>query len=117
MNVGVKQVEPVIRSVLLNIAGMEAYDLPSTATLVHMLSEKGLAYQQITEVLSEQDNLTLHSDGTSKFGHHYGSFQVSTEGSAYSLGLGDMLTGSAQQTLDTLKQSLSNFEFVAGKGI
>ena len=39
MNVGVKQVEPVIRSVLLNIAGMEAYDLPSTATLVRMLSE------------------------------------------------------------------------------
>ena len=52
--------------------------------------------QQISEVLTEHDNLTLHSDGGSKFGHHYGSFQVSTEGSAYSLGPSDMLTGLAQ---------------------
>ena len=42
---------------------------------------------------------------------------MSTEGSAYSLGLSDMLTGSAQQTLDTLKQILSDLEFVAGKVI
>ena len=77
----------------------------------------GLAYQQISEVLTEHDNLTLHNDGTSKFGHHYGSFQVSTEGNAYSLGLSDMLTGSAQQTLDALKQILSDLEFVVGKGV
>ena len=37
---------------------------------------------------------------------------MSTEGSAYSLELSDMLTGLAQQTLDTLKQDL---EFVARK--
>ena len=44
---------------------MEADDLPSTATLVRMLSEmKGLAYQQISEVLTEHDNLTLRSGGT-----------------------------------------------------
>ena len=59
MNVGVKQVEPVITG------SGSAWQAISTATLVHMLSEmKGLAYQQITEVLSEHDNLTLHSDGT-----------------------------------------------------
>ena len=44
---------------------------------------KGLACHQLAEELSEQDNLILHSDGTSKFGQHYGSFQISVEGSAY----------------------------------
>ena len=31
---------------------------------------KGLAYQQIEEI-SKQENLTLHSDGTTKFDQHY----------------------------------------------
>ena len=76
---------------------------------------KGLACQQVEE-LSEQDNLTLYSDSTSKFGQHYGSFQISVEGSAYTLGLSEMLTGSAEKTLDTLKQILDDTELVAGKG-
>ena len=59
---------------------------------------KGLAYQQVAEESSEQDNLTLHSDGTSKFGQHYGSFQISIEGSAFTLGLSEMLTGSAENS-------------------
>ena len=55
---------------------------------------KGLACQQLVEELGEQENLTLHSDGTSKYGQHYYSFQVSTQDSAYSLGMAEMLTGS-----------------------
>ena len=117
LNVGIRQVEPVIRSVLKNIAGFEVDRLPQPGTLVRMYAEmKGLAYQQVAEELSEQGNLTLHSDGTSKFGQHYGSFQISVEGSAYTLGLSEMLTGSAEKTLDTLKQILDDIELVAGKG-
>ena len=71
---------------------------------------KGLAYQQIEEV-SKQDNLTLHSDGTTKFGQHYGSFQVSAEETVYTLGLSEMLTGSAEKTLDTLKQILNIIKY------
>ena len=37
--------------------------------------------------------LTLHADGTSKFGQDYGSFQISTNSTAYSLGLSQMLIG------------------------
>ena len=115
LNVGIRQVEPVIRSVLKNIAGFEVEKLPQPGTLVKMYAEmKGLAYQQIEEV-SKQDNLTLHSDGTTKFGQHYGSFQISTGGSPYTLGLSEMLTGSAERTLDTLKQILDDIELVAGK--
>ena len=100
----IHQVDPIIRSVLLNIAGMEVEKLPKPATLVRMLTElKCLSYQQIADELQDCKNITLHSDGTSKFGQHYGSFQISTDTTAYSLGLSEMLTGSAQQTLANFK--------------
>ena len=111
------QIEPVIRSVLKNIASFEVDALPKPSTLSGMLAEmKCIAYQQISDELSQHDNLTLHSDGTSKFGEHYGSYQISTESSAYSLGLCDMLTGSADLTLLTLRQILGDLDVVAGVG-
>ena len=104
MNVGIQHVGPVIRSVLKNIAGMEVDKLSKPASLVRMLTElKCLSYQQIADELQGCKNITLHADGTSKFGQHYGSFQISTDTTAYSLGLSQMLTGSAQQTLDVFK--------------
>ena len=118
LNVGVKQIEPVIRSVLQNVAAMDVDLLPAPSTLTNMLAEmKGLACQQLCEVLSQEENLTLHSDGTSKYGMHYVGFQMSTESSAYSLGLLEMITDSASQTLATLKQIMGDIELVAGTGI
>ena len=115
MNVGIRQVEPVIRSVIRNIANKETDKLPKPSTLVRMLTElKCLSYQQIADQLQGCENVTLHADGTSKFGQHYGSFQLSTDSTAYSLGLSEMLTGSAQQTLDLFKQILRDFEHTVG---
>ena len=117
MNVGIKNVEPVIRSVLKHIASIEVKALPQSTSLVRMFTEmKGLACQQLAEDLAKQDNLTLHSDGTSKYGQHYYSFQVSTSDSAYSLGMAEMLTGSTNQVLHTFVQILSDIELVAGPG-
>ena len=80
MNVATKQVEPVIRSVLKNIASIDVEALPSQSTITGMLAEmKCLAYQQISDEICQEENLTLHSDGTSKFGEHYESYQISTE--------------------------------------
>ena len=85
MNVGVKNVDPIIRTVLSSIAGITVDRLPKYTTIVEMLPEmKALAYKQIAEKLQVSQQLTLHSDGTSKFGQHYGSFQVSTTQSSYS---------------------------------
>ena len=115
MNVGIKNVDPVIRCVLKHIVSIEVKELPHSTSLVRMFAEmKGLACQQLAEELSEQDNLTLHSDGTSKYGQHYYSFQISTQDSAYSLGMAEMLTGSTTQVLHTFKQILSDVELVAG---
>ena len=53
LNVGVKQVEPVIKSVLYNIASMDVDTIPSPSTLVNMLAEmNGLACQQLSEILT-----------------------------------------------------------------
>ena len=115
MNVATNQVEPVIPSVLLNIASIEVGELPKSSTLSGMLVEmKCLAYDQISEEMDTQDNITLHSDGTSKFGEHYVSYQLSTEHSSYSLGLCEMLTGSAELTLHTFKQIVSDLSLVSG---
>lgn len=111
LNVGVRNVEPIIRSVVCNVVGVDVDRLPKYSTLVGMLSEmKVIAYEQLSDELVGQDYTTLHSDGTTKFGQHYGSFQVSTEGSAYSLGLMEMSSGSAKHALDSLKEILSDID-------
>ena len=115
LNVGILNVEPIIRSVLKHIAGFSIKELPQKATLVRMLAEmKGITYCQLAEVLAKDENLTLHSDGTTKFGEHYYSFQISTSTTSYSLGLAEMSTGSTSNVLDTFKRVLCDVELVAG---
>ena len=63
---------------------------------------KCLAYDHISEEMSSQDNATLHSDG------------ISTEHSSYSLELCEMLTGSAELTLYTFKQIISDLNLMSG---
>ena len=59
----------------------------------------------------------LNNDGTSKFGQHYGGFQVSLPDNLYSLGLCEMLTGSTDLTLKSLQIILADIEAVAGDKI
>ncbi len=104
MNVGVRNVEPIVISVLKNLIGVDIDRVPKYSTIIGMLSEmKAIAYQQLSDELVTTEFTTLHSDGTTKFGQHYGSFQISTENSAYALGLMEMSSGSANTTLDCLK--------------
>ena len=78
-NVGMRQIEPVIRSVLKHLTTLDVDQLPKLTTLMRMVSEmKTLSYQQLAEELTSSTKLTLHSDGTTKFGQHYGGFQIST---------------------------------------
>ena len=116
INVITNQVEPVIRSVLLNIASIEVDKIPKSSALsgAYAGGVKCLAYDHISEEMSSQDNVTLYSDGTSKFGEHYGSYQISTEHNSYSLGLCEMLTGSAELILYTFKQIISDLNLMSG---
>ena len=61
-NVSMKQVEPVIRSVLRNSTNLEIHELPKMSTLVSVLPEmKALAYKHLGEELMECSDATLHN--------------------------------------------------------
>ena len=65
---------------------------------------------QLAEVLTQEDYHTLHSDGTTKFGHKYLAYQVSTEHETYTLGMWEVASGSAhsmKEILDDLSVSAS----------
>ena len=103
-NVGIRHVSPIIKLVVEKLAGMKIDRLPSCATLAKLTTvAKLVSYQQIGEELQGKENVTLHCDGTTKFGDKYVSYQISSEDSAYSIGLADMQAGTALQTLDIFK--------------
>ena len=61
-----------------------------------------MAEMQLGEKLTEQgsDNFTLQTNGTTKFGQHFSTFDIATEGGTYTLGLHHVFSGSAQDTLE-----------------
>ena len=86
-NVGIMQVEPVVRSVL-KLCKIDCEQFPKHTQINGMLIEsRSLAHVQLADVLTKTEHNTLHADGTSKFGHIYTSFQVTTTESSYSLGM------------------------------
>ena len=81
--VGIKQTKNVIMSVLRNIVNIQIdeSDLPSE-TLARSQYEEArlLAMAQLGTMLIkdfDKSHRTLQTDGTSKFGKHYGTFDVS----------------------------------------
>ena len=86
-NVGINQVEPVIRAVL-RLAEIECDKLPKHTAISEMLLEsRTLSQIQLAHTLTESDYNTLHSDGTTKFGHKYCGYQISTAERSLTLGL------------------------------
>lgn len=86
-NVGILNVVPVIQSVL-HMAGLEYDRLPKHTAINEMIVEsRSLAQMQVAETLLQVPNATLHTDGTSKFGHKYMSYQVSTTEGSLTLGI------------------------------
>ena len=70
-NVAELKIEPVIRSVL-KLLSIECDKLPKRTTINEILIEsRALAKTQLTDALTSNSNNTLHSDGTTKFGHKY----------------------------------------------
>ena len=86
-----RNVKPVIKSVLLNIAHQELDRLPGKITLCDMMIKcLSLAQVQLNEELSQQggDFYTLQTDGTTKHGQHFGgTYDIATVNATYCLGL------------------------------
>ena len=101
LNVGIRNIRPVIKSVFSNIAKRSVDRLPSKTTLCDMMVECLTAAQsQLGEQLTcaGKDYFTLHTDGTTKYGEHFGTYDVTTEDKTYHLGLRHVFSGSAQTT-------------------
>ena len=115
LNVGVKNVKPIINSVLNHIAKKEIDRLPGKTVLCNMMLEcLSLAQIQLGEELSKEDGefYTLQTDGTTKHGVHFGTYDIATLDKTYSLGLRHVFSGSAQNTLETLMEILDDLDVV-----
>lgn len=116
LNVGVRNVAPIITSVLKNIAHKSVARLPSYGLTCQMLLESLTIVQaQLGDDLSQSVGFnTIQTDGTTKFGEHYATFdiQIPDSNTTYSLGLRHVFSGAAHDTLETLKQILSDVDNV-----
>ena len=100
-NLGVERVGPVIRTVINTLTKHSIGRLPSVALLSQMLVEaKAIALTEGGEVATQSQDSTLHTDGTTTFGSKYGGFQVTTDDQS---GMADMMSGSAEHTLNTFE--------------
>ena len=101
---------------LTKIAHKSVSRLPSYGLTCQMILESlTLVQAQLAEKLSQTDGYsTLQTDGTTKFGEHYATYDVRTSEAetAYTLGVRHVFSGSAQNTLDTLKEILDDIDSV-----
>ena len=112
-NVTIFNVEPVIRSVL-KLAKIDCDRLLKHTVINNMLAEaRALSHMQLVEALTESSNNTLHSDGTTKFGHKFSGYQMSTVENSYTLGLRETSSGSASTMLGTLQEIIADIEEVS----
>ena len=110
-NFGTKNVGPVIEQVVTTFTEKEIGPLPSETQLCRMQREAGdLAKIQLTEAMLEAQNVTLHTDGTSKLGHHYSGAQVTVEGRSYSMSLDEIASGSADNYFNSVIGAFTDCE-------
>lgn len=72
-------IKQVINSVVHNIAQKSIDRLPCKTTLCDMMVEcLTVAQAQLGEMLTpdDKDYFTLHTDGTTKYGEHFGTYDV-----------------------------------------
>ena len=119
--VGIKQTKNVMMSVLRNIVNIQIdeSDLPSETFARSQYEEaRLLAMAQLGTMLIkdfDKSYRTLQTDGTSKFGKHYGTFDVSCKsGEKFVLGLRPIVCGNSETILSGLKEILQEIETVCG---
>ena len=104
LSLGIGGNKIAIRTVL-HLAGKTVERLPAPSTIAGVISKLHLG-----EVLPATAYNTLDTDGTTKFGEKYGSYQVSTTEGSYSLALCEMKAGSTADTLEVLDQAITDID-------
>lgn len=116
-HVSSKHVGPVIDAVL-SLVNKKADRLPCVSTIHNMnLQRLALSYKHVSEVLVDKPNTSIYTDETSKFGNKVCGYHVrDEEGNYFTLGLRDLTTKSASDTLETLTQILGDIDHAADIG-
>ena len=112
MGLSTWNVEKVMKIVPEELAGIECDRLPKSTFSKYMLIEaQGL--QIASELADCEDDLVLQSDGISKKGHSFSTFDAAkSNGQFYVLDMREVSAGDVQSQLDLLKEiigDLSNF--------
>ncbi|CAG2200332.1 unnamed protein product [Mytilus edulis] len=113
-NVSAAKVNPVIKSVL-SLVNVQPNALPAKSTILDMnLQRLCLSQKHLAEVFSAEKNTTLLTDETSKFGNKFMGFEASdSKGNLWVLGLRDIETKSAEDTLKVLKEILQDLNEIS----
>lgn len=97
LNVGVNNVEKVVRSVLEKLGGLKVERLPKrTFSEIMLVEAKALAQMQAAEAMLKSNCNTIHTDGTKRGGHEYGGLQIGTDSGQFSLGINEIVRGDAE---------------------
>lgn len=110
MGVGINNVEKIVRTVIENLMKLKVESLPkATFSRMMFLEARHLSQIQVCESIIDSDQLnTLHSDGTSKFGQHYETYDMSlSSGKKLVLGMREVGAGNALSQFDCLKEIVS----------
>ena len=96
MGLSTRNIEKSVRLILEKLANVEVGRLPKVTFAKDMFLEaRTLSQIQLVSVLTENtdDNLTLHSDGTSKHGHSYTTLDVKKGDDVLVVGLREVPRG------------------------
>ena len=103
---------PKVIEAVLELAGKTADNLPTGRTVAHMNDERLLLSQRQMEELQKEKNLTIATDETPKGGDVFMTYTVSGAESSFVLGLREMVSKSAEDTLNTFKTILDDISYV-----
>ena len=97
-----------------NLTHQSIQRLPSYGITCKMMIESLAVVQALLGDCLSQANgfVKLQTDGTTKFGEHFTTYDVKTESLSYTLGLRHVFSGSSSDTFETLKEILSDIESV-----
>lgn len=108
---------PSVITCVLNLVKITPNQLPSKSTILDFnLQRLCLAQKQIAEVFSKENNTTLLTDETSKFGSKFMGYEAAdSTGNLWVLGLRDIETKSSEDTLKVFKEILSDINDIGDK--
>ena len=111
--VGVENVEKIVRTVIENLGGLQCGRLPKAtfARCIYLEARRLAQFQLADEFFDGWDtsNRTLQSDGTSKHGYSYSTFDVTMgDGKVLVAGMRDMSGGTAETQFEVLREILED---------